>query len=232
MKALIEIFVYPKKAYGKTIIIDPMITKVNTCMEIEMNWLKRIYGNDNQEEISANTPEPLGKTMPVNVFVDASHAGEKLAYNSHPEILIYVNKTPIDWFSKRKNMVKTFTFGAEVIAARIAMEKVKALRTNLRWIGIPIDGPIYMFCNNESVAKSTSRVKSTHSKKFQLTSWHSVRETISAGWLRVLKDSGETNLKDIFTKQLSIQRKENILNQFKIAMVNMSEIKGDTDYNG
>ena len=191
-----------------------------------------MYGKDNHKEMPSNTPEPLGKPIPVNVFLDASHSGEKMNYCSYNGIIIYVNNIPISWFYKRKNTVVTSTFGGELIVARIAMEKVKALRTNLRWIGIPIDGPIYMFCNNESVAKSTSRVKSTHSKKFQLTSWHSVRETISAGWLRVLKDSGETNLKDIFTKQLSIQRKENILNQFKIAMVNMSEIKGDTDYNG
>ena len=68
-----------------------------------------------------------------------------------------MNKTPIDCFSKRKNTVETSTFGAELIAARIAMEKVKALRTKLQWLGIPIDGTTYMFCNNESVVKSMSR---------------------------------------------------------------------------
>ena len=63
-----------------------------------------------------------------------------------------------------------------------------------------------MFLDNESVMNSTSRVEITHSKKHQLISWHSVREAISAGWLRVLKDPGETNLADIFTKKLPIQR--------------------------
>ena len=96
--------------------------------------------------------------MPVNLFVDASHAGEKLTYHSHTGILIYVNNTPIGWFSKRQNTVEISTFGAELIAARIVMEKVKALRTKFRLLGIPIDGPTYMFCNNESVVKSTSRV--------------------------------------------------------------------------
>ena len=43
------IFVYLDKAYGNTIIFDPMIPKVDTLMEIEMNWLKSIYGEDNQE---------------------------------------------------------------------------------------------------------------------------------------------------------------------------------------
>ena len=39
--------------------------------------------------------------------------------------------------------VETSTFGAELIAAQISMEKVKALRTKLRWIVITIDGPTY-----------------------------------------------------------------------------------------
>ena len=55
MEALMEIFVYIEKAYGKNIIIDPMIPKVDTLMGIETNWLKGIYGEDNQEEIAANT---------------------------------------------------------------------------------------------------------------------------------------------------------------------------------
>ena len=101
----------------------------------------------------------------VNVFVDASHAGEKLTYCPHTGILVYVNNKLIDWLSERQNAVETSTFGAELIASRIVMEMVKALLTNLRWIGIPIDGPTYMFCNNEIVVKSTSRSASTLSKE-------------------------------------------------------------------
>ena len=38
--------------------------------------------------------------MSVNVFVDAIHAGDKLTYCLHTGILVYVNNTPIYWFSK------------------------------------------------------------------------------------------------------------------------------------
>ena len=121
MEAMMGIFFYLDKSYGNTIIIDPIIPKVNTLIEIETNWLKSIYGEDNQEEIPTNTPEHLGKTLSVNVFVDASHAGEKLTYCSHTGIFVYVNNKPIDWFSNIKNTVKTSAFGAELIAARISM---------------------------------------------------------------------------------------------------------------
>ena len=43
------IFVYIDKYCGKTIIVDPMIPKVGNLMEIKTNWLKIIYGKDNQE---------------------------------------------------------------------------------------------------------------------------------------------------------------------------------------
>ena len=80
-----------------------------------------------------------------------------------------------------KNIVETSMFGTELIAARISMEKVKALRTNLRYIDITIDGPTYILCNNESVVKSTSVEQRKMYKKYQLISWNSVREAISAG---------------------------------------------------
>ena len=115
-------------------------------------------------------------------------------------------------FSKRQNTVETSTFGAELIASRIDMEKVKTLRTKFQWIGIPIYGPTYMFCDNESVVKSVSRAESTLSNKHQLISWQSVREAISSGWLIVLKEPVETNLADIFTKTFPIKRREDILN--------------------
>ena len=56
MEALMLIFVYLGKAYQKTIIVDLMIPKFDNPMEIVTNWLKSIYGKDNQEEIQTNTP--------------------------------------------------------------------------------------------------------------------------------------------------------------------------------
>ena len=95
MELLMVIFVYLDKAYGKTILVDPIIPKFNTSMEIEKNWPKNIYGEDNQEEIPANPLEPLGNTMSVNIFLDASHAGENMTYHSLTGIFIYVNNTLI-----------------------------------------------------------------------------------------------------------------------------------------
>ena len=95
--------------------------------------------------------------MSVHAFVDAICAGEKLNYTSHTGILFYVNNKQIDWFSEWQNTVETYTFGGELTAARISLEKVRLLGTKLWWIGIPIYGPTYMFFDNKSVVKFTSR---------------------------------------------------------------------------
>ena len=200
MEALMWILVYLDKDYGKTIIIDPMIPKVDASTEIQTNWLNTIYGKDKQEEIPDNTPKPVGKLMSVNVFVGASRVGENMNDLSHTGILVYVNITPIDWLYKRQNTVETSPFGAELIAAWIYTEKVKALHTKLQWLGIPINRQTCIFFDNESVVKSTSRPESTLSNKQKLIYWQSVKAAISAGQMRVLKDPGETNLADIFTK--------------------------------
>ena len=49
MEYLMLIFFYRDKSYGKTIIINHMTPRVKTSVEIETNWLKSIYGKDNQK---------------------------------------------------------------------------------------------------------------------------------------------------------------------------------------
>ena len=189
-----------------------MIPKVDIQMEIETNWLKSIYGEDNQEEIPNNTPEPLGYPMSVNVSVDASHAGDNLTYHSQTGIIIYVNTTLIDWSSKRQKNDEISTFGSELIAARIAMGKVKALGKKLGRNIIPIDGPTYMVCDNESGVNSMYGEERTFSQEHQLIYWHSVRDTTPAGLLRGFKGPGKTIPADTFTKTFPLQIWEYILN--------------------
>ena len=99
-------------------------------------------------------------------YLEAS-CGEKLWTVSGKEF-VGLSGTPIHWFSNRQNTVETSTFGAELIAARISMWKVKALCKKLQCLGIPIYGPTYMICNNASVVKSTSRAESTLYKEISI----------------------------------------------------------------
>ena len=91
------------------------------------------------------------KKVQLICFVDADHAGSKETRRSHTGVLIFVNRAPILWFSKRQITVETSTFGSEIIVLRISVELVEGLRYKLRMLGVPIDGPCDSFCDNNSV---------------------------------------------------------------------------------
>ncbi len=48
------------------------------------------------------------------------------------------------------------TFGSEFIAERTATEQIMEMRLVLRYLGVPIGGPTYMFGDNKSVVDSSN----------------------------------------------------------------------------
>ena len=58
------------------------------------------------------------------MYVDANLMHDLLSGKSVTGILHLLNKTPIDWYSKKQGTVKTATFGSEFVAARTAVEQI------------------------------------------------------------------------------------------------------------
>eukprot|EP00980_Cylindrotheca_fusiformis_P022020 scaffold8906_cov77-Cylindrotheca_fusiformis.AAC.1 len=172
------------------------------------------FYKDAREEIPDDVPEPLGKEVSVHCFVDASHASDVATRRSQTGILIFVNKAPIIFFSKRQNSVETSTFGSEFTAMKQATELVKALRYKLRMFGVPLDGPAAMYCDNEAVYKNVSNPASVLSKKMHSISYHYCKEAVAAEIIKVAKEDTETNLADLFTKVLPRNRREELLDRF------------------
>ena len=115
-------------------------------------------------------------------------------------ILHMVNGTPVEWFSKRQSTVETAKYGSEFVAGRIASEQVYDLRTTLRYMGIPIRGPTYMFGDNGSVVTSSTLPHSALNKRHNALAYHKVRESIAAGILNFFHISGDENPADILSK--------------------------------
>ena len=93
----------------------------------------------------------------------------------------------------QQTTVETSTFGSEIIAMRIAVELIEALRYKLRMMGVPIEGSCNVLCDNELVVKNVKRPESACQKKHNLVAYHKSRESIAAGIIRVAKESGLTN---------------------------------------
>ena len=136
------------------------------------------------------------------VFVDSDHARCQATRRSQTGILIYVNCGPILWFSKMQNTVETSMFGSEFVAARITVEMFEGLHYKLQMMGVQVDGPTNVVCDNAAVMMNTTKPESTLKKKHKAITYHHVREAQTAGVIRIAKEDSETNLADVLTKSL------------------------------
>ena len=107
---------------------------------------------------------------------------------SQAGILMFVNAAPIIWYSKKQNTVESSSFGSEFVALRICRDMVVALRNKLRMFGVPIQGPASVLCDNQGVVKNSSLPESCLSKRHNAINYHTVREAVAAGIIRVGKE--------------------------------------------
>ena len=212
LQAVYRIFGYLKQVKKRKLYFDPIKPSISEDRFKSFDW-KDFY-KDAQEPIPIDMPSPRGKSMSTHCFVDANHAGDKTSRRSMTGILIFCNRAPIIWHSKRQNGVETSTFGSEFTALKNAVELIAALRYKLRMFGVPIDGPTDMFCDNEAVYKNASTPESQLRKKHHSISYHMAREAVASGACRIAKEDTLTNLADLFTKVLPKPRREYILNKF------------------
>jgi Reverse transcriptase (RNA-dependent DNA polymerase) len=212
LQQVYRIFGYLKIHPKRKIAFDPQHPQISERMFQKHDWHDFYRGV--AEAIPGDMPEPRGNPMSTHCFVDASHGSDKASRRSQTGILIFCNKAPIIWFSKKQNTVETSTFGSEFQAMKNAVELIEALRYKLRMFGVPLDGPTNVFCDNEAVYKNTSLPESTLKKKHHAIAYHRCREAVAAETVRVAKEGTQTNLSDLFTKLLPQSRREELLDKF------------------
>ena len=96
-------------------------------------------------------PDVRGNYMTVSCFVDANHSENKVDRRSQTGTLIFINRTPINCYSKQQPPVEASTFGAEFCATKVGVEMIEGLRYKLMMFGVPIDGSENLYCDNEAV---------------------------------------------------------------------------------
>ncbi|KAI2498370.1 Reverse transcriptase (RNA-dependent DNA polymerase) [Fragilaria crotonensis] len=135
--------IYPKR---KIVAFDFHHPKISERMFKQYDWCD-VY-RDATEAIPTDMPRPRGNPMLTHCFVDASHGSDRATRRSQTGILMFFNKAPIIWHSKRQNTVEASTFGSEFQA--IAVELTEAMRYKLRMFGVNATN---VFCDNEAVYK-------------------------------------------------------------------------------
>jgi hypothetical protein len=200
LEQVFSIFAYLKRHLTYKLVMDSTPVTWDEKKFPKHNWDD--FYPDAAEQLPPNMPEPRGKSVQINCFVDADHAGDVVSRRSHTGIILYVNRAPIIWYSKRQNTVETSTFGSEFIAMKIATEMIEGLRYKLRMFGVPIDGPANVFGDNQSVITNASVPESPLKKKHVAICYHRVREACASDTIRIAKEKSETNLTDILTKNV------------------------------
>jgi len=165
----------------------------------EYDWTKSIYG-DVKEEIPENIPEAKGKPVAHIVYVDANLMHDVITGRAVTGILHFLNKTPIDYYSKRQATVETATYGSEFVAAKTAVEQIMDIRYTLMYLGVPIQGPTFMYGDNKTVVQSSAVPHSRLHKRHSLLAYHRVREAIAAGVVVFLHIAGKLNPADVLSK--------------------------------
>ena len=166
------------------------------------------------EPIPDDAPTPFGEPVEIHCFVDSSHASDVTSRKSQTGILIFLNRAPIFWYSKKQNCVESSTFGSEFIAMKTAVELIQALRLKLRWMGVPFDGPANVYCDNMTVVRSATQPEVTLSKKHNGIAYHKSREAVATNQIRVAHEPTDSNLSDLFTKVLVAISRNNLIDRF------------------
>ena len=126
-------------------------------------------------------------------------------------MLIYCNMALIDWVSKKQPTVESSVFGAEFVAMKFGMEKLRALRYKLRMMGVPISGPSHIYGDNLSVVTNAQKPESQLRKKNNAICYHAVRESVAMGESLVTHVRTTDNLADVLTKVLYGRKRKDLV---------------------
>ena len=204
LEQALHIFAYMEKKPKTSLYMDPSLPNIDySSFKANKEDFKEYY-RDADEELPYRMPKPRGKPVVTTGFVDASHAANKKNRRSHTGYLLFVNRAPIKWYSKRQQTVETSAFSAEFLALKACIEDVEYLRFKLRMFGIPIlnKDATNLFCDNESVVKNSTNVDSTLNKKHSSVAYHFARWCVAAGICALGWIPSTENLADAFTKRL------------------------------
>ncbi|KAL7537428.1 hypothetical protein ACHAWF_005758, partial [Thalassiosira exigua] len=183
LEAVYCIFHYLKCNQVKRLVMDPATPAIDRNSFNRTGDWAEFYG-DVVKEDPPGMLEPLGKPVEIFAFCDSDHASNVVTRRSHSGILLFAQNALICSYNKKQKTVEANTYGAELVATRIARDMIVELRLKLKSIRVPMVGPANVFFDNQRVVKNRSIPESMLSKKHNSVNYHIVREAAAAGILR------------------------------------------------
>jgi len=108
-------------------------------VEEKYDWTSTVY-KDVTEILPKDAPVPLGNFVTLSHYVDANLYHNMLTGRSVTGVLHYLNKTPIDWYSKKQATIETATYGSELVSARLAVDQIDPANSPVSGSPYPSEG--------------------------------------------------------------------------------------------
>jgi hypothetical protein len=115
-----------------------------------------------KEAIPPNAAQPTARSVILCCYVDLDHAGDQLTRRLQTGYFQMVNMATIAWFFKMQGLIEGTSFGSEFMTFQTAMEAHKGIMIQLQMMGVLIDSPTYVYCDNMSVVHNTTAPESMH----------------------------------------------------------------------
>ena len=113
-----------------------------------------------------------------------------------------MNTALIDWLIKKQATIEGSVFGAEFVPMNTRIEALRGIRYKLCMLGVPLNGPTYVYGDNMSVIYNRSRPESTLNKKRNSICYHAVREAVASGECLTTHCKTRDKYSDMMTKVL------------------------------
>ena len=201
LETVLHMFAFLKSKHNGVMVLDPTEPDIDLTSFRSEDWSATPYGIC-EEILPPNAPIPRGIGFTNRAFVDSDHAGDKITRRSRTGFIVYLNSSPIFWYSKKQTSIETSSFGSEFLAMKQCCEYVRGLRYKLRMMGIPVDQPSYIFGDNQSVLSNTTFPHSVLKKKSSSIAYHFVREGVAKNEWQTTYLNTDSNPADMCTKSL------------------------------
>ena len=121
MERIKRVYGYISKMRHSRICIRTKEPDYSDIPEQIFDWDYSIYGNV-REGLPNDLAKALGKPVTLTHYIDANLYYDVMTGRSVTGILHLINKTPIDWYSKKQATVATSTYGSEFVAAKTCVD--------------------------------------------------------------------------------------------------------------
>ena len=133
-------------------VFDPTVPEIIESDFERKDWTASYFGHiEGQEAKPSNTPEARVMGVTMRYKVDAYHSGDSITRRSRIGYLVYLNSSLVYCLSKKHIYVERSPFGSKCFAMKLCCEYICNLRYKLRMMRIPVNGPSYIYGDNQSI---------------------------------------------------------------------------------